>query len=235
MEDCLQTRGIFTMNNELKSFGNDISQQYILMLQDWVPANSSIAIAVEHSYIYFHSGHQDIQLKIGQQVMPGSIAEQVLRTHKKTDAILDNSLFNTPYYGIGYPISIQDKPAALVVILPSTFTMKKAEPFQFLTGKQEEEWNPVAISKISHIESLQKKTWFYVDKEQFKTGITLKELQLRLPPYFIRIHRSYIVNIHFIKKMARDLTSNFIITLTDGSELPVSQSYINNLRSALEF
>jgi len=35
--------------------------------------------------------------------------------------------------------------------------------------------------------------------------------------------------------MARDLTSNFIITLTDGSELPVSQSYINNLRSALEF
>lgn len=235
MEDCLQTRGIFTMNNELKSFGNDISQQYILMLQDWVPANSSIAIAVEHSYIYFHPGHQDIQLKIGQQVMPGSIAEQVLRTHKKTDAILDNSLFNTPYYGIGYPISIQDKPAALVVILPSTFTMKKAEPFQFLTGKQEEEWNPVAISKISHIESLQKKTWFYVDKEQFKTGITLKELQLRLPPYFIRIHRSYIVNIHFIKKMARDLTSNFIITLTDGSELPVSQSYINNLRSALEF
>ncbi|MEK4173121.1 LytTR family DNA-binding domain-containing protein [Lysinibacillus sp. FSL L8-0312] len=223
------------MNNELKSFGNDISQQYILMLQDWVPANSSIAIAVEHSYIYFHSGHPDIQLKIGQQVMSGSIAEQVLRTHKKTDAILDNSLIDTPYYGIGYPISIQDKPAALVVILPSTFTMKKTEPFQFLTGKQEEEWNPVAISKISHIESLQKKTWFYVDKEQFKTGITLKELQLRLPPYFIRIHRSYIVNIHFIKKMARDLTSNFIITLTDGSELPVSQSYINNLRSALEF
>lgn len=35
--------------------------------------------------------------------------------------------------------------------------------------------------------------------------------------------------------MARDLTSNFIITLVDGSELPVSQSYINNLRSALEF
>lgn len=35
--------------------------------------------------------------------------------------------------------------------------------------------------------------------------------------------------------MARDLTSNFIVTLIDGSELPVSQSYLNNLRSALEF
>ncbi len=228
-------KGDVTMNNEVNSFAKDISQQYILMMQDWVPADSSFAIAVDNSYIYFHSGHQNIHLEIGQQVMPGSIAEQVLRTQKKTDAILDNSLFDTPYYGMGYPIYIDHKPAALVVVLPSTFTKKKTEPFQFLTGKQEEEWKPVAIDRISHIESLQKKTWFYVEKEQFKTNITLKELQLRLPTYFIRIHRSYIVNIYFIKKMARDLTSNFIVTLIDGSELPVSQSYINNLRSALEF
>lgn len=235
MEDCLQTRGIFTMNNELNSFVKDISQQYIFMLKDWIPADSSIAIAVEHSYVYFHSGHQSIHLEIGQQVLPGSIADQVLQTQKKTDAILDNSLFDTPYYGIGYPIFIQNKPAALVIVLPSSFTTKRAEPYQFLTGKQEEEWNPVAINKISHIESLQKKTWFYVEGDQYKTSITLKELQLRLPSYFIRIHRSYIVNIHFIKKMARDLTSNFIVTLIDGSELPVSQSYLNDLRNALEF
>lgn len=223
------------MNNELNSFVKDISQQYIFMLKDWIPADSSIAIAVENAYVYFHSGHQSIHLEIGQQVLPGSIADQVLQTQKKTDAILDNSLFDTPYYGIGYPIYIQNKPAALVIVLPSSFTTKRAEPFQFLTGKQEEEWNPVAINKISHIESLQKKTWFYVEGDQYKTSITLKELQLRLPSYFIRIHRSYIVNIHFIKKMARDLTSNFIVTLIDGSELPVSQSYLNDLRSALEF
>lgn len=223
------------MNNELNSFVKDISQQYIFMLKDWIPADSSIAIAVENAYVYFHSGHQSIHLEIGQQVLPGSIADQVLQTQKKTDAILDNSLFDTPYYGIGYPIYIQNKPAALVIVLPSSFTTKRAEPYQFLTGKQEEEWNPVAINKISHIESLQKKTWFYVEGDQYKTSITLKELQLRLPSYFIRIHRSYIVNIHFIKKMARDLTSNFIVTLIDGSELPVSQSYLNDLRNALEF
>lgn len=223
------------MNNEFFSSSKDISQQFISILKDWIPAYSSIAIAVENSYIYFHSGHQNINLEVGQQVQPGSIAEQVIRTRKRTDAILDNSLFETPYYGIGYPIHISDAPAALVVVLPSAFTEKKIETFQFLTGKREEEWNPVAIDKISHIESLQKKTWFYVDGDQFKTSITLKELQMRLPSFFIRIHRSYIVNIHFIKKMARDLTSNFIITLKDGSELPVSQSYLNNLRNALEF
>lgn len=233
--NCLQTRGIFTMNNKLNSCTKDISQQYIMMLKDWIPTDASIAIAVENTYIYFHSSHQNIRLEVGQPVLPGSIAGQVLQTRQKTEAILDNSLFDTPYYGIGYPINVQNQPAALVVVLPPAFSAKKTEPFQFLTGKQEEEWNPIAINKISHIESLQKKTWFYVDGEQFKTTITLKELQTRLPSYFIRIHRSYIVNIHFIKKMARDLTSNFIVTLIDGSELPVSQSYITNLRNALEF
>ncbi|KPN97622.1 LytTR family DNA-binding domain-containing protein [Lysinibacillus sp. ZYM-1] len=223
------------MNNKLNSLAKAISEQYILMLKDWIPADSSIAIAVENSYVFSHSKHHSMHLEIGQQVLPDSIADQVLRTQQKTEAILDNSLFDSPYYGIGYPIFIQNEPAALVVILPSTFPIKRTEPYQFLTGKQDEEWNPVAINKISHIESLQKKTWFYVESEQFKTNITLKELQIRLPSYFIRIHRSYIVNIHFIKKMARDLTSNFIITLMDGSELPVSQSYINHLRSALEF
>ncbi|MFJ7669728.1 LytTR family transcriptional regulator DNA-binding domain-containing protein, partial [Lysinibacillus sp. NPDC097195] len=52
------------------------------------------------------------------------------------------------------------------------------------------------MDKISYIESLQKRTWFYVETDQFKTSITLKELQMRLPPFFIRIHRSYIVNIY---------------------------------------
>ncbi|EON74082.1 LytTR family DNA-binding domain-containing protein [Lysinibacillus sphaericus] len=223
------------MKSEYNLSAKDISQQYITMLKDWIPSNSSIAIAVQNTYIYFHSGHQSLLLEVGQQVQSGSIAEKVLHTKIRTDAILDNSLFDTPYYGIGYPIYIQDVPAALVVVLPSTFSVQKLEPYQFLTGKQNEDWYPVAIGKISHIESLQKKTWFYLEGEQFKTSITLKDLQMRLPSFFIRIHRSYIVNIYFIKKMSRDLTSNFIVTLTDGCELPVSQSYINNLRNALEF
>ncbi|QDQ00582.1 LytTR family transcriptional regulator [Lysinibacillus fusiformis] len=223
------------MNNEYNLSPKDISQQFITILKDWIPSNSSIAIAVQNTYIYFHSGHQSIHLEVGQPVQPDSIAGKVLHSKKRTDAILDNSLFDIPYYGIGYPIHIQDVPAALVVVLPSTFSVQKLDPYQFLTGKQDEDWNPVAIEKISHIESLQKKTWFYVEGEQFKTSITLKELQMRLPSFFIRIHRSYIVNIHFIKKMSRDLTSNFIVTLKDGSELPVSQSYINTLRNALEF
>lgn len=96
-------------------------------------------------------------------------------------------------------------------------------------------WTPVPVEEITHIESLQKRTWFYANNEQFKTNFTLKELESKLPEFFIRIHRSYILNIYFIKNITKDITTNFIIQLKNGIELPVSQSYINDLRRVLEF
>ena len=144
-------------------------------------------------------------------------------------------MFETPYYAIGYPITIFGELGALIVVLPPLFKVEGPNLYHFLTGKQGEHWFPVPIDQISHIESLQKSTWFYKDGEQYKTTVTLKELQTRLPSTFIRIHRSYIINLNFIKKITRDLTSNFLIQLKDGTELPISQSYINHLRTILEF
>ena len=127
------------------------------------------------------------------------------------------------------------KPGALIVILPPNYHVLRHEPFRFLTGKQEEEWCPVAIEEIAYIESLQKKTWFYVASEQFCTSYTLKDLQLRLPKTFLRIHRSYIVNIPSIQRISRDITSNLVLTLRDGTELPVGQTYMADVRKALGF
>lgn len=210
-------------------------KEYKAILEDWIPPYASIAIAVIDKYVYFTSSDQKLQLSLGEKVRENSIAHKVLTTRAKVDTIMDNSLFNTPYYGIGYPIEIEHQPAALIVILPPIFKERKPETYRFLTGKQKDDWSPILIKDISHIESLQKSTWFYAKEQQYKTSITLKELETRLPEAFVRIHRSYIINIHFIKKISRDLSSNFIIILNDSTELPVSQSYINNLRSILEF
>lgn len=213
----------------------EILQQYKVILEDWIPQHASIAIALDDTYIYFGSGTHNIHLEVGSTVREDSIAYRVLQTRMKTDAVMDNSLFETPYYAIGYPIIINNQPGALVVVLPPTFSKPKIEPYRFLTGKQDEDWSPVPIEQISHFESLQKRTWFYKEGEQYKTSVTLKEMQTRLPNIFIRIHRSYIINIHFVKKISRDITSNFVILLKDGTELPVSQSYMNDVRNVLDF
>jgi len=213
----------------------DTLAQYVAILGDWIPKDASIAIAVGDRYIYYAEGTQDTQLMEGQLVIAGSIADKVISKRLKVDKVMDNTLFGSPYYGIGYPIVLQGEPGALLVILPSNYHVLNQEPFRFLTGKQEEEWFPVAIEEISYIESLQKKTWFYVANEQFCTNYTLKDLQLRLPKTFLRIHRSYIVNIPSIQRISRDITSNLALTLKDGTELPVGQTYMADVRKALGF
>ena len=87
-------------------------------------------------------------LKEGQPVIPGSIADKVINKRLKVDKIMDNTLFGVPYYGIGYPIDLQGEPGALIVILPPNYHVLKHEPFRFLTGKQEEEWSPVQLKRL---------------------------------------------------------------------------------------
>ena len=214
--------------------GKELFEQYRDILMDWIPSGASIAIAIEDKFVYFASGHKNISLEIGSSVPTDSMAYRVIHERKKIDAIMDSSLFNTPYYAIGYPVNINNQNAAIIIVLPPLFQQDKKEELQFLTGKVLDDWVPVLINDISYIESLQKKTWFYRNAEQFKTNITLKELQTKLPRHFIRIHRSYIINIHFIARISKDFSSNYIVYLQNGTELPISQTYINTVREALQ-
>ncbi|WP_342581855.1 LytTR family DNA-binding domain-containing protein [Ureibacillus sp. FSL W7-1570] len=210
-------------------------EQFNIILKDWIPKNASIALACEDSYIHYSPSVEHMHLTIGDKIHPDSVAARVMQTRMKTDLVIDCSIFGQPYFVMGYPIYLDQKEAALIIIFPSSYTPEKKETYKFLTGKQEDMWTPVPVEEITHIESLQKRTWFYANNEQFKTNFTLKELESKLPEFFIRIHRSYILNIYFIKNITKDITTNFIIQLKNGIELPVSQSYINDLRRVLEF
>ncbi|MBK3495389.1 LytTR family transcriptional regulator [Viridibacillus sp. YIM B01967] len=216
-------------------FANGIAEQYKNLLADWIPQEATLAIAVGDSYIYYVAGAYDVHLNCGKGIKEGSIADQVIRERRKIEAVVEEELLGIPYYGIGYPIELHGEPAALIVILPPDHKLAIKEPYRFITGKQQDEWSPIPIEKVSHFESLNKKSWFYAKSEQYKTNLTLKELHRRLPDCFLRIHRSYIVNIHSIRKITRDFSSNLLIVLQDNTELPVSSSYINDVKRALEF
>lgn len=213
----------------------DQLKMYSNLLEEWIPKDASIAIAVKEQYIYYSAGEHDLGLKAGQMIQPGSIADIVLKTRCRAEAVLDDTLFQIPYYGVGYPIEINGENAVLIVILPPTHAVLKQPTIRFLTGKREEEWKPVPIEKIEYVESLQKKIWFYAEAETYKTTIPLKDLQKRLPDNFIRIHRSYIINISFIDRIVRDFSSNLLVVLMDGTELPISQSYMAEVRKVLGF
>ncbi|MFC4353754.1 LytR/AlgR family response regulator transcription factor [Chryseomicrobium palamuruense] len=113
--------------------------------------------------------------------------------------------------------------------MQQTKMMQQRAP-RFLTVRQEDDWKPLRLTAITHMESLHKKTWVYADGEAYSVTLPLKELQQKLSDDFLRIHRSYIVNLSAVDRITRDMMSNLVVVLEDGSELPVGQSFMAQVK-----
>ena len=61
----------------------------------------------------------------------------------------------------------------------------------------------------------------------------LAELESRLPPHFLRVHRSFIVNTAFVEKLTRDPAGTGFLTLSNGAQAPVSRRIMPKVREAL--
>lgn len=210
-------------------------EQISHIMGDWLPKEASIAVAIGDSYVYFKAGELDLRIQEGDPVPAGSVAELTFKKKGKVEKLVENSPLGFPYYGIGYPVAYAGQAGALVVMLPPNHVMAKKPQLRFLTGKLEDNWRPVPVDCVTHIESNQKKTWFYSNEEAYSTIYTLKDLRHQLPDYFLPVHRSFIVNINYIEEIARDVSSNYVLTMKDGSRLPVSQNYAASIRECLGF
>jgi hypothetical protein len=72
-----------------------------------------------------------------------------------------------------------------------------------------------------------------IDDREVLHAATLAEMEETLPSTFLRVHRSYLVNTAFVKSLTRDVAGTGILTLTNGSEIPVSRRTMPQVRQAL--
>jgi two-component system LytT family response regulator len=83
----------------------------------------------------------------------------------------------------------------------------------------------VPISHISRIESADN---YAIIHEEGKTHIireTLNNLEQRLPnDAFLRISRSAIVHLPFVKQIRHSGLGNYLVVLVDGTELPITRN-----------
>lgn len=84
------------------------------------------------------------------------------------------------------------------------------------------------FEKIDYLEATGNYVNFVCGDQQILSRMTLSECEALLPhPQFVRIHRSFVVNIHKIQKVERhQVTAN-------GYTLPVGNSYHANLKQML--
>lgn len=86
-------------------------------------------------------------------------------------------------------------------------------------------------AEICYLEARDKKIIAHMNEGEIAFYDSLQELEKRVPEYFIRCHRSYIVNFMFIEKA--DL-ANSIFYLNTKTVIPISQKYKTRLAKILK-
>lgn len=92
----------------------------------------------------------------------------------------------------------------------------------------------IPISEIIYIEALDDYVMIYTQKRKHLKLTSLRTLENSLPRQdFVRVHRSFIVNVSFISKIENYSKDSHQIFLTNGKNLKISRSGLSLLREIL--
>jgi len=94
----------------------------------------------------------------------------------------------------------------------------------------------ISTDKIYYLEAQDDYVMIYTADERFLKQQTMKYYESHLDANsFIRVHRSYIVNIQTIDRIEPYEKTNYILILKSGSKVPVSRSGMQVLKEKLNF
>ena len=89
----------------------------------------------------------------------------------------------------------------------------------------------VSISDIRYVEAMSEylKVWIKGANKPIITLLSMKKMEERLPDYFMRIHRSYIINLKKIKEVNKNR-----VIIDDGVFLPIGDLYKESFQKYLD-
>jgi len=83
---------------------------------------------------------------------------------------------------------------------------------------------PVRVEEISHIEAQDDYVLLHAGDRRHLASLRMRDLELRLPnPPFVRVHRSYIVNLDRVLRMVGGTDGRLVVELIGGERVPVSR------------
>jgi len=94
----------------------------------------------------------------------------------------------------------------------------------------------IQVDEIFFFNSEDKYTFLNTVNKEFIISYTLKELETRLnPEKFIRVHRSYIVNLDHIQTIHKWFGGKLLLKLKNEREITVSRSYIDEFKRKINY
>lgn len=107
---------------------------------------------------------------------------------------------------------------------------ERVDEGQSLVIKYRGERTVIPYDRIYYLEAREKKVFAHLDQEEYGFYETLEGLAGSLPDYFVRTHRSFLVNRHMIEQVS---LQNSVVNLRDGFQVPLSRSYKSEIKEFL--
>jgi DNA-binding LytR/AlgR family response regulator len=90
------------------------------------------------------------------------------------------------------------------------------------------------VAKIVYIESVDRKTFVYTQDDCFESKLKLYEVEEQLcQGGFLRISKSSLVQLKFIRSLKAELNRKIRLTLENGEQIIVSRQYADELKHRL--
>lgn len=92
----------------------------------------------------------------------------------------------------------------------------------------------INILDIYYIESVDKKTFVYLENAVYRTDFRLYQLKDKLRAYgFVQISKSCILNINTLESIRPLFNSRMEATLKNGEKVNINHNYLNGVKNAL--
>ena len=103
-----------------------------------------------------------------------------------------------------------------------------------ITGYREQQTWILDVEKILYIDTVEKRTFFYLADEVYETPLRLYELEERLAGFdFFRASKSSIINFNQIQSLKPEFGGTMQVTMSNGERLNVSRQYARAIKEKL--
>ncbi|MDL2314972.1 LytTR family transcriptional regulator DNA-binding domain-containing protein [Bacteroidales bacterium OttesenSCG-928-C19] len=128
----------------------------------------------------------------------------------------------------------QEEPAIIEPEEPIVEENTEKELLERIAVKIGQKIHVIAVSDIYYFQSYGDYVQIITEKDKFIKEQTMKYFETNLPVHqFVRIHRSYIVNVEAISRIESHVKQNQLIILKNGDQLKVSAAGYKILKTAL--
>jgi len=123
-------------------------------------------------------------------------------------------------------------PSTFLQVIQEITEKKKAKKMTSITIKKGDKIIFEKLENVSHFKAEDKYVLVHTEKGKEIIEQSLTKLESKLPDYFIRVHRSYIINTLFIKDFQKYFNSKYLITLKNSHNTKITsgRSYKESLK-----